>query len=128
MRRQAICLLAVVLDPAGEDAPALTKLLVQLPQVGCSLGTVQRCAPHSYIAGICDLLANEGQQTHKQSRTPTEMVFIESCSQPTCSTACLRVHGFSMQTCNVLAMQGPLERKKSVPAPPPVTPSMGPLL
>lgn len=33
LRRQAICLLAVVLDPAGEDAPALTKLLEQLPQV-----------------------------------------------------------------------------------------------
>ncbi len=35
LRRQAVCLLAVVLDPAGEDAPALTKLLEQLPQVGC---------------------------------------------------------------------------------------------
>lgn len=32
-RRQAICLLAVVLDPIGEEAPALTKLLGQLPQV-----------------------------------------------------------------------------------------------
>ena len=35
LRRQAICLLAVVLDPTGEDAPALTKLLEQLPQVEC---------------------------------------------------------------------------------------------
>lgn len=33
LRRQAICLLAVVLDPIGEEAPALNKLLEQLPKV-----------------------------------------------------------------------------------------------
>ena len=36
LRRQAICLLAVVLDPIGEEAPALNKLLEQLPKV-CSI-------------------------------------------------------------------------------------------
>ena len=33
LRRQAVCLLAVVLDPVEEEAPALTKLLEQVPQV-----------------------------------------------------------------------------------------------
>ena len=37
LRRQAICLLAVVLDSTGEDAPALQKLLEQLPQVPSAL-------------------------------------------------------------------------------------------
>ena len=33
LRRQAVCLLAVVLDPVEEEAPALNKLLEQVPQV-----------------------------------------------------------------------------------------------
>ncbi len=46
MRRQAICLLAVMLDPAGEEAPALTKLLEQLPQVIKAQWNQHFYAPH----------------------------------------------------------------------------------
>ena len=43
MRRQAICLLAVMLDPAGAEAPALHKLLEQIPKVGHHSGHALLC-------------------------------------------------------------------------------------
>ena len=97
LRRQAVCLLAVVLDPVEEEAPALNKLLEQVPQV-CFFAQRDSSpwhAPHE----LCTFLFQGGLH--------------EGC-------CCMAM---SVELIISALWQGVLQRKKSASVPRPTTPT-----